>query len=150
MIDNRLQLCDVNLQLKQQMEKRNSDWYQSYSEDKGKVFYSIQPAFSEEPWYMGNTFKGNEVRLINRLMTGHDFSKFWLAKMKIADDPDCEICAEPETSEHIIMDCPRYGVSRSKFSYETKFATLNDLFKSRDQSYYKEIVEFVKATKTDF
>lgn len=92
---NKLFLKDALHRFKIQTQRESNEWYQEYSKDKGKRFHEICPDFSSEPWYKGTKMNGCDIRLTNRLMTGHDFSKFWLAKMKIADDEDCEMCEVP-------------------------------------------------------
>lgn len=116
---------------------------------KGKHFLAIQPEFRETPWYMGKDLNNREVRTLNRLMTGHNYSKFWLAKMRIEDDDECEICQEIETAEHIVLHCNKYTTIRSKYSFDCKFRTLIELFKSNDIKTFKEVVHFLYQIDKD-
>nr|XP_029722735.1 uncharacterized protein LOC115263670 [Aedes albopictus] len=124
---NRLCLNDALHRFKIQTQDNANRWYQDYSMEKGKRFSEIFPVFSTEPWYYKVQMEGRDVRLTNRLMTGHDFSKYWLAKMKIAEDEDCDMCEVPETSEHIIVYCPKHGFLRLKFQFEQKYLSLTAL-----------------------
>lgn len=144
---NKLLRTDVNFRLKNIKQEKVEDWYQQYSVEKGKRFYEIQPTFEPDPWYKKVDMPGSAVRLTNRIMTGHDFSKFWLGKMKITDSEECEFCEVPETGEHTILHCPMYGHIRSKYSFELKFRNLTELYKSKNIELYKEVVDFVRETK---
>lgn len=148
-LHNKILLKDAFLNAKTMMEKRTRRWYESYSEEKGKNFFSSQPEFYTASWFKDVDMKGSDIKLINRLMVGHDYSKYWLTRMKILDDSDCEICAEPETSEHLILHCPRLGMLRMQFSFDNRFATLSDLFKTRNESLFKEVVKFIRIAKLD-
>nr|XP_029717034.1 uncharacterized protein LOC115260244 [Aedes albopictus] len=148
-MDHQIFYKDAKQQLKNKKHARTQAWYKSYSEEKGKHFYQIQEEYSDKPWYYGQDLKGYEVRLINRLMTAHNFSKAWLARMKIVEDPDCELCAEPDTAEHSIIHCPRFNIERAEFSFDGRYASLVDIFKKKDISLCKEVVAFVKKCKLD-
>ncbi|KXJ74835.1 hypothetical protein RP20_CCG012895 [Aedes albopictus] len=144
---NRLFMKDAIHRFRSISEQQTTQWYQEYSTEKGKKFYDIQPAFSTKPWYTNVDLPGSDVRLINRLMTGHDFSKFWLARMKLEETEECELCDEPETADHLIMHCPRFGILRSKFDFELQFHSLQDLLKSKNMKVYREVTDFIRQAK---
>lgn len=146
-IDNKLLQKDAHLHFKRQLDLQTAEWYHTCSLEKGKTFYQIQQTFSSTPWYNKIQFNGREVRLINRLMSGHDYSRFWLARMKIVSDADCDWCQVAETAEHVILHCPKYGIRRMNYSFDNKFGSLSDAFKSKDLEIYKEIAEFVRLIK---
>ncbi|XP_055584878.1 uncharacterized protein LOC129737743 [Uranotaenia lowii] len=148
-IENGYMLTDGFNALKKILAESTTDWYTRYSTEKGKIFHTIQPEFSTAPWFVGKNLNGKDVRLLNRLMAGHDFSKHWLAKMKINDDADCELCKVPETSNHIIFCCPRFATTRRKYDFYTKYTNLQELFKSKEISHYEEVAKFTKEIKID-
>lgn len=80
-------------------------------------------------------------------MTGHDFSKFWLAKMKLVETDECELCEEPETADHLIMHCPKHGILRSKFDFELQFHSLHELLKSKNVEVFRELTSFIRQAK---
>lgn len=144
---NQLFAADALHRFKLIKDQQTEEWYQEYSTEKGKRFHEIQPQFSSKPWYTNKDLPGADIRIINRLMTGHDFSKYWLAKMRIVANDECEICEEPETSDHLIMHCPRLGLIRSKFEFELKFRSLCELLKTKNMEWYREIIDFVRQAK---
>lgn len=149
LLENNLFAKDVFILLRAQMMQKTKQWYESYSIEKGKRYFELQNVFSEKPWFNGKDLTGKEVRLINRLMTGHNYSRYWLARMKIVDDESCELCQEAETADHVIMDCPRYGHTRMNYSFERSHRTLMDVLKSKNLLLYKEISDFVRCCKLD-
>lgn len=149
LLENNLFAKDVFSLLRAQMMQKTKQWYESYSIEKGKRYFELQNVFSEKPWFNGKDLTGKEVRLINRLMTGHNYSRYWLARMKIVDDESCELCQEAETADHVIMDCPRYGHTRMNYSFERSHRTLMDVLKSKNLLLYKEISDFVRCCKLD-
>lgn len=147
---NNLLLTDALNHFKVRLQRKAAEWYTEYSKDKGHTFIRFQAAFSSTPWYFGKEISGRDLRLLNRLITGHDYSKFWLARMRLADDPMCDICEEPETSEHVILHCPLYNISRIKYSFDNKYRTLSDAFNTRNIDEFKDIVRFVRENKLNY
>lgn len=95
----------------------------------------LKSKISQKPWYHGKDISGQDIRLLNRLMTGHNYSKFWLAKMKIVDNPECEWCEEDETAEHSIIFCSRYELERMQYSFDCAYANLIEV--TRTLNYTK-------------
>lgn len=148
-LNHQIQLKDAFLNAKTVLERRTNRWYEAYSEEKGTKFYEVQPEFYKAAWFNKVDIQGSNVKLINRLMVSHDYSKFWLHRMKISDNADCELCEESETSEHVILHCPRFNILRMQFSFDNKFTSLVELFKTGNHTLFKEVAEFVKMAKLD-
>ncbi|XP_062542195.1 uncharacterized protein LOC134210183 [Armigeres subalbatus] len=110
-LEHQLFAKDVMRELARQKTVAAQRWYEDYSKEKGKMFFELHKQLQDKPWYHDKELKGQEVRLLNRLMTGHTYARNWLAKMKIIDDGDCELCDEEETSEHTILFCPDSATS---------------------------------------
>lgn len=149
MLRHDLFVKDVFSLLKAQMLHATKEWYKDYSTEKGKRFFEIQSEYCEKPWYHGENLDSKEIRLINRLMTGHNYSRYWLARMKIVDDGECELCQEEETADHLIMTCLKLGHIRQAYSFECKYRTLVDALKTKDIGLYKEIADFVRVCKLE-
>ena len=79
-------------------------------------------------------------------MAGHDYSKFWLHKMGLQENPNCNTCDEPETSEHALLKCPRFQSIREKFSFVDKFQSTVDILKTNDIDLYKKVLNYIKKT----
>lgn len=147
--ENKLLLKDLFLEFTKQLEDRTKRWYEEASQEKGKKFYAIQPTWNAQPWFTKADLKGKDVRLLNRLMSGHDYSKYWLAKMKLKDDPNCDLCDEHETAEHVILHCPRFGMQRQQYSFDCRYANLEEIFKTGNKKLFEEVANFVKEMKLD-
>ncbi|XP_055613785.1 uncharacterized protein LOC129760208 [Uranotaenia lowii] len=137
--ENNLMLKDSIFLFKRSLNEKTDRWYSNYSTDKGKSFYYIQPAFSKVPWFFGKDMSGRDIRLLNRLMAAHEYSKYWLAKMRILDNANCDSCLTPETANHTIMECPLFNTLRRQYDFHGKYTNLQELFKSNNIEHYKEI-----------
>ncbi|XP_062557446.1 uncharacterized protein LOC134222318 [Armigeres subalbatus] len=133
-----------------QNRKNNTNhWYTTYAEEKGKHFFSIQPHYSDAPWYKNKQLNNREVRTLNRLMAGHSYANNWLAKMKIIQDPECDVCLTEDTADHVILHCNKYALTRSEFDFDGKFWTLIDIFKTQDLQTFRDLVHFLRKVKLD-
>ncbi|KXJ69642.1 hypothetical protein RP20_CCG001797 [Aedes albopictus] len=146
-MENQLLANDALQYFKGRKKEVAKQWYEEYSQTKGKTFYSICPTLEENPWFTDVNMKGSDIRLLNRLMTGHNYSKYWLGKMKLVDDTDCDLCEEAETAEHTILHCPRYNNMRSNFNFDGRYRNLVELFNTKDLKTYEEVVKYVHITK---
>lgn len=142
-MDNNILLQDALFLLKQSLSEKTNGWYTEYSVEKGRNFLALQTTFNPKPWFYKINLKGKEIKLINRLMSGHDFSKPWLVRMKLNSDPNCEDCGTPETAEHLILHCPRYDRLRRNYKFDNQFRTLPDLLKTVNVNIFREVNEFV-------
>lgn len=106
-LQNKISYKDAYWILKSNKASRTDEWYKEYAKDKGQKFFQIQQDFKPKPWFVGLNLTSQQIRLLNRLMAGHDWSKFWRHKMKLTDSPDCETCGELETAEHLILHCTK-------------------------------------------
>ncbi|XP_062542192.1 uncharacterized protein LOC134210181 [Armigeres subalbatus] len=143
---NRILRTDSQFRLKNIKQEKAENWYQQYSAEKGKKYYEIQPSFDLEPWFTKTDMSGPDIRLTNRLMAGHDFSKYWLGKMKLTESENCDTCHVPETAEHTILRCPVYDTIRANYSFGTKFTSLTELYKTKQKELYSEVIKFVRQT----
>ncbi|XP_062535231.1 uncharacterized protein LOC134204427 [Armigeres subalbatus] len=146
-LHNPILLKDAILWFKNDAEKKTNTWYVDYSQEKGKKFFEVQQVFLPRPWFYNVELNNNQTRTMNRIMAGHDYSRFWLHKMRLNDDGDCDICQEPETAEHLILLCPKYNNIRAQFSFDGYFLNITDLLKTRDVTLYKEITNYLKTCK---
>nr|XP_029707775.1 uncharacterized protein LOC115254425 [Aedes albopictus] len=145
-IANKLSDKDASWKIKQIVKETSNNWYKTYAEEKGQKFYQLQNTIESKPWFHGRNFDNRETRLLNRLMAGHDYSRYWLAKMKIVEDSYCEICDELETAEHSILHCVRYGNIRANYSFDCRYRNLTEIFQTKNENLYKEVCRFVKET----
>ena len=54
-----------------------------------------------------------DIKTLNRLIAGHDYSNFWLNKMKLTDNGTCNTCHEPDIGTHRVFKCHKYSAERN-------------------------------------
>lgn len=81
-------------------------------------------------------------------MSGHDFSKKWLFKMKIIDDSYCDTCPEEENAEHLIVNCVKYNDIRQSFKFDI-YTNLKDILRTDNVLLFKEIIQFLSIIGKD-
>lgn len=147
LLEHPIMLKDAFLQLLKIKQEKVNAWYEDYAKEKGKKFFEIQPEFKEKPWYYNLPFNNVETRTLNRLLIGHDYSKYWLHKMKLKDSPNCDFCDETETAEHLVLHCKQYSQIRKKYDYDGKFQNTKQLFEAKDIKILREVVDFLKKAQ---
>lgn len=119
-----------------------NNWYINSANEKGQKFFAIQDKFYTKPWFYNQNLGRTEIRTLNRVLSGHDYSKYYLNIFRIADDPLCDICGTIENAEHIILECVKYTTKRISYKFD-KYTNLIEILKLKDYSIYKEIVSFL-------
>ncbi|XP_062703499.1 uncharacterized protein LOC134285957 [Aedes albopictus] len=132
-------LKDAYLRLMKIKQEKVNNWYKDYANEKGRKFAEIQPEFKEKPWYYNLPLNNVETRTLNRLITGHDYSKYWLHKMKLKDSPICDFCNEMETAEHLVLHCKRYSQIRKQYDYDGKYQNSKQLFEAKDVNILRDV-----------
>nr|XP_019535310.2 uncharacterized protein LOC109406720 [Aedes albopictus] len=147
-IRNKLLWHDIICNLKKDLQQTTEDWYRriALEEGKGRKFFDIMEHFPTKPWYWNKKLNGEDVRLLNRIMSGHDYSNFWLAKLKIQESEECDLCEELDTTEHALLHCIKYGHIRNHFDWET-YRNLKELIGEMEEDNLKQIVKFVKMAR---
>uniref|UniRef100_A0A2M4CUE4 Putative outcast n=1 Tax=Anopheles darlingi TaxID=43151 RepID=A0A2M4CUE4_ANODA len=146
--ENKESLKDIIRNLKNQMMVEANQWYTQYSADKGKTLYRVQTVIPTKMWHNKMSLKPKEIRIINRLLAGHDYSKYWLAKMKITNNENCESCHEPETGRHKTFSCVRYMVERRNRGITLE--RFEKSFREKDATYLKTVASFVIQNRIEF
>uniref|UniRef100_A0AAG5DGU8 Reverse transcriptase domain-containing protein n=1 Tax=Anopheles atroparvus TaxID=41427 RepID=A0AAG5DGU8_ANOAO len=141
-IDNNIRIEDIITEAKNQMMHDTKQWYKNLCGTKGKKFEKYQQQFEQKPWYHDLPLKATEIKIANRILSGHSLSKYWLKKMQIEDNGNCNNCKTPETTTHLIFECPRYR--RDSRMTQDK---LEKHWKDNDGRYLKTIIEFITNNK---
>lgn len=149
-IANKISEKDASWKIKNHSMETANTWYKTYAEEKGQKFFQLQTTIDSKPWFHGRNIDNRETRLLNRLMAGHDYSRYWLAKMKIVDDSYCDICDERETAEHCILHCVRFGNVRENYSFDGRYRNMIELFKTKNEDLFKEVCRFVNECQLKF
>lgn len=128
-----------------------TSWEEEFIEQsttKGKSYFELFPKITSECWFK-NKFKKlspAEIKLMNRLLANHTFSKPFLHKMGLTETPNCDFCDLLEHNNHFFFECPKYDRFRNNFTIFSKFNNLNEVLKSMSEKYFIELFKFAKIT----
>lgn len=141
---NKLLLDDATRNFKQHKYKQHNEWYITTAtrDGKGTKFYSFQNQISLKPWFNKMSFNNIEQRKLNRLVSGHDFSSYWLAKMRIKESPLCDVCGVDETTQHIVTECVKYTHIQSKYVFFKK--TWNEIINKFNEQSLRDVLKYLK------
>ncbi|XP_058450900.1 uncharacterized protein LOC131430182 [Malaya genurostris] len=87
------------------------DWSEAYkalSNSKGRWHYEILKTPERKIWFKDLTLRKNQIKILNRIRSGHTFTKERRALWRLEDDDCCEICLEREDLKHALYICPKY------------------------------------------
>lgn len=149
---NKLLWTDIVRIFKQQLAEATNNWYRETALEagKGRKFFGICGTYPKRPWYWTSNFNGEETRMLNRIISGHDFSDYWLAKMKIKEFEECELCGKPNTTEHVLLECIKYGHLRNHFDWE-HYDNLNTLLcgggTNLCEEELKSVLKFIRLAR---
>jgi hypothetical protein len=114
-VNNDVMVKDAIGRLRKNMLEKTDQWYKRGLEHKGKTFGDFQGCFGTTPWFRQVRMSGVQTRMANRLITGHDFSPYWLAVMgKEGYIAECDECGTKNTSRHIFFECGKWRNLREK------------------------------------
>ncbi|CAK1581898.1 unnamed protein product [Parnassius mnemosyne] len=90
------------------------DYWNITTVNKGKWYAELQPDLPTIPWYNRFKYTGRKfITTINRLRFGHCLVPAHLYRMKIVADDKCTHCAQHNADiNHIIFQCPSFGIQR--------------------------------------
>lgn len=124
---------------------KTQNWYVSYTQElgKGRKFFNYQTCINKKSWFHNLPLTNTEVRTLNRLISGHDYSPYWLSIMKIDENPNCTTCGTLNTSEHIILHCSKTQERRTQLGLQ-KYKTIREVFESKHIDNLKNILTLLR------
>ena len=112
--------------IKNILKQKFLDYYKNQSLHTGKFFFSIFPDLLAKPWFHKSSLSSSDIKLMNRLLSGHTYDKCFLYRIKIVNTDICDICNVREDSNHLIFHCKKYDIFRSKYKFFLDFSNLKD------------------------
>lgn len=113
-------------------------------QNKGLKLNNIFNKPQEKPWYKDTKWGGQQIKIINRLMSGHDYTKKHLKIWRIETTDICEECNAIEDINHVILKCKKYNKQRNEKSFtKNNYSNILDIFKNKDTKSINEIVELI-------
>ena len=86
---------------------------------------------------------------MNRILSGHDYSDYWLAKMKITQKGECENCRISNTGWHMIFDCPKYNNNNNNNNNRRKFEDFRKTWREPSGKTIRQIIDFIKQNHSE-
>ncbi|XP_055585795.1 uncharacterized protein LOC129738584 isoform X1 [Uranotaenia lowii] len=147
-LQNKLRLEDAYNRFKQEALESTNVWYRSMAQDEGKgvKFYGFQPNFSTKPWYWNVEFNNFQIRTLNRLISGHDYSPYYLGLMRIRDTKLCELCNTNFTTEHALLNCIQFNHIRNHYDWN-RYSNLIEMIQNFDEDKLREILSFLEKAR---
>ena len=84
-IKNKIRVSDAIWAFQIKAHTEANRWYTVMSTTKGKKFYRYQTTLNKKMWHYKLKIPPKDIKILNRLIAGHDYSNFWLHKMKLTD-----------------------------------------------------------------
>lgn len=141
--DNKILVYDAFQWFKKQKVIAFKNWYYEDASTKGRRYHNIIRELNDKPWFQNSNLRAPEIRTVNRLLAGHDFSNYWLGIMKIVDSQLCDVCGVNDDAEHIILFCVKYHSKRLKYKFNNSDNLVN-LLKNYNEDNYREIIKYLQ------
>lgn len=130
-----------------------TEWQNDYDEirvNKGTYYGSLFPMIKDKPWFSDleidlDKVKPSDIRLANRLLSGHALCGYTLAKMNIIATSNCNSCGCVEDVSHIIFNCTKFASERSKFTKISKYSGLREFVLGEGLSSIFTLTDFLKG-----
>ncbi|XP_055598544.1 uncharacterized protein LOC129748093 [Uranotaenia lowii] len=147
-LENKLRLDDAIRNYKKDFINTTNKWYQDIATEnhKGLKFFKFQNNFDLKPWYWNSEMNNKQIRTANRLLSGHDYSPYYLGLFRIRDTKLCELCSENFTTEHALFHCIQYNHVRNHYDWE-RYNNLFELINNFDEDKIKEVLGFLEKAR---
>lgn len=121
--------------------------YRELNQTKGRDFAEYCPVVNKIPWFREKKVNMNsiEIKLLNRLMLGHTYCKYYLSKFNSGSSGFCPSCNTPETAGHLIFKCRALNPKRENFNFFNEYNNLAELLTSKNLKY-QELIDFLHDT----
>lgn len=132
------------------MNEINRQWIKFYQDNTtitGKHLRHIIGTPPEEPWFKRVKLSNRNIKIINRLKTGHTYNRKTLHLFKVQDSSKCNRCTEncDEDDNHILFKCIASENERKKCNILKTYSNTIDMFKNIPISEYQNILHFLST-----
>ncbi|XP_075163016.1 uncharacterized protein LOC142235638 [Haematobia irritans] len=142
-INSNFSIKDAQHAIKDCLWKEWKEEYQSTSLHKGTYFYQFFNEPPKNPWYKDSSLTPPSIKLINRLLSGHTYSKQFLFNMRLIDSNTCETCNALENEHNLIFHCNKFEQTRKNYIIFKKFSNLPTLLKNAKTADLNELISFI-------
>ena len=131
------------------IHKEWEDEYREICREKGKFFAQIFPNLLKKHWFRNCCLKPQEVKVLNRLMSGHCYDNKYLSLIRAITTDRCSVCFAIDDACHAIFNCRKHDSSRSNYEFFRKYDDLLSLLASKNEETFEELLSFIKKAKID-
>lgn len=144
-INNKMMIHDAVSYFTNLADEQMQHWYVNYTAElgKGRKFFALQTAIRKDPWHKKLQLNNEETRTLNRIFSGHDYSKYGLHKMNLENDCMCETCDQIEDAKHLILFCTKYENIRKKLDLDG-IHSIQEIFEDKNTETMKKVTKFLK------
>nr|XP_029728542.1 uncharacterized protein LOC115266451 [Aedes albopictus] len=144
---NSITLADAKLVSTKEIWENWTNMYKTISEEKGRWHYKIATTPGRQPWFKDMTLNPNQIKILNRIRSGHTLTKERRALWKLEIDDECDLCEEQENLQHVLYHCPQYNNIRVNYNALEYMKPLESIFKEECEIGMKEIFDYIKEAK---
>lgn len=119
------------------------DKYKDASETKGTYFSQFFNTPPKSYWFTGSKMSPGNIKLINRLLTGHTYGKIYLHRIKVEASDICTLCGITESEDHQIFHCPKFCNERKQFKIFERYKDLPSILKTFSPENFVELSNFI-------
>lgn len=132
---------DTKTSLKNILHSRWATDFKKQTETVGRHFAQILSTPQKKSWFSKSKLKTRDIRLINRLRSGHCYDKKYLKMIKKIDSDHCDRCNTQDTAGHMIQHCTQYTNTRHNYTHITQKGLLQILHDTNDDEL-QEVANF--------
>ncbi|XP_058987522.1 RNA-directed DNA polymerase from mobile element jockey isoform X1 [Musca domestica] len=114
---------------------------------KGSYFFRFFPNPPKQPWYKNSSMKPENIKIINRLFTGHTYTKKYFHRVGISNSSLCETCNVIEDENHIIFHCKKFNRERNEHNLFKTHNNLPDVLMAKDFQLIDDLLNFISKCK---
>lgn len=123
-----------------------SQWREEFvsrTQTKGKYHANIIHSTPKlRTWFHKSSLTVKQIKIMNRIRTGHTYDKKFKHLMKIVEDNICETCNTVEDTAHIIENCTKHNTHRQIYTHiNTK--GLTKILQDGNEKEYLEVLNLI-------
>ncbi|XP_058811030.1 uncharacterized protein LOC131675918 [Topomyia yanbarensis] len=121
--------------------------YKAESMKKGKWHFTICETPCKTIWAKHLTLNTEQVKIMNRIRSGHTLTKERRAQWGLEMDDLCNLCEEVEDLKHLLYHCSKYNNIRINYNILEYMEPLEPILREKCEESMKQIAKFIKETK---
>lgn len=132
---------DIKIEINKIIEKEWKDWYlQRISEGVGTKSFLYFKEPHQGYWWekIYENLNGADIKIINRILSGHDLSPASRKKFNSENSDQCDLCNKMCDANHIIFECKKY-----KRKFKTTEKNVIEWIKKAKKYEIREIINFI-------